>query len=81
MEEEDLDVGDDTDERDTQEIGKCPVSLFRWAYPCFIVFPGDGPEQYETSARWSRPKLRPVDSNTDSLVFQQLDLDHTVGKT
>ncbi len=44
------------------------------------MFIGKGPESVETSMRWSRPPVPPFDPKKDKIVFQQLDVDHYVGK-
>ncbi|XP_063229529.1 DNA polymerase delta catalytic subunit [Bacillus rossius redtenbacheri] len=41
---------------------------------------GEGPETKATSARWSRPAPPPLDPQKDSLVFQQIDIDHYTGQ-
>jgi DNA polymerase delta subunit 1 len=40
---------------------------------------GDGPENQQTSQKWARPDLPPINPKTDAVVFQQLDVDHYVG--
>nr|BAJ78743.1 DNA polymerase delta catalytic subunit [Phraortes illepidus] len=40
---------------------------------------GEGPETKVTSTRWSRPSPPILDPRKDSLVFQQIDLDHYTG--
>ncbi|XP_033225381.1 DNA polymerase delta catalytic subunit isoform X2 [Belonocnema kinseyi] len=41
-----------------------------------IVEKGEGPEQENTSAKWSRPPPPILNPTKDSLAFQQLDVDH-----
>nr|XP_019534411.2 DNA polymerase delta catalytic subunit [Aedes albopictus] len=41
---------------------------------------GQGPEAENTCARWSRPQPREYRPDEDRLVFQQIDIDHYVGK-
>ncbi|KAK7861969.1 hypothetical protein R5R35_013533 [Gryllus longicercus] len=40
---------------------------------------GVGPETGQTSARWSRPPVPPLEPQKDMLVFQQIDIDHYTG--
>lgn len=40
---------------------------------------GVGPDCQQTSVRWSRPAPPPLNSNVDSLIFQQIDVDHYNG--
>jgi hypothetical protein len=44
-----------------------------------IFYKGQGPENKSTNAKWSRPALKPIDPSTDTLVFQQIDLDFYEG--
>lgn len=44
------------------------------------VSTGSGPECETTSIKWARPAVPPIDSDKQSIVFQQLDLDHYNGK-
>ncbi|KAG8236213.1 hypothetical protein J437_LFUL016217 [Ladona fulva] len=39
-----------------------------------------GPETQQTSIKWSRPSLPPMNPEKDPLVFQQLELDHYTGQ-
>lgn len=39
-----------------------------------------GPEDEETTMKWARPPVPALDPKTDKVVFQQIDLDHYVGK-
>lgn len=41
---------------------------------------GQGPEDTCTSTRWARPTPSPLDPSSQSLEFQQLDLDHYLGQ-
>nr|BAO20830.1 DNA polymerase delta catalytic subunit [Branchinella kugenumaensis] len=41
---------------------------------------GQGPEDLQTSAKWSRPKPPPLDIKHDPLVFQQIEIDHYIGQ-
>ncbi|XP_058461751.1 DNA polymerase delta catalytic subunit [Malaya genurostris] len=41
---------------------------------------GQGPEVENTCAKWSRPKPKDYQPNEDSLVFQQIDIEHYVGE-
>ena len=36
---------------------------------------GQGPAYEATNVKWSRPDIPPINSSTDKLVFQQIDLD------
>lgn len=40
---------------------------------------GDGPENQQTSQKWARPELKPLNPKTDRVIFQQLDVDHYNG--
>ncbi|XP_013418997.1 DNA polymerase delta catalytic subunit [Lingula anatina] len=40
---------------------------------------GEGPEYMTTSVKWSRPPLPSIDPKKDTIIFQQLDLDHYTG--
>lgn len=41
---------------------------------------GDGPENQQTSQKWARPNLPPMNPKTDPVIFQQLDVDHYTGQ-
>jgi len=41
---------------------------------------GDGPAQQMTKASWQRPPPPPLDQAKDRLVFQQVELDHYIGR-
>lgn len=41
---------------------------------------GEGPENQATNMKWSRPPPPARDSKKDSLIFQQLDIDHYNGQ-
>ncbi|KAK2581604.1 hypothetical protein KPH14_002110 [Odynerus spinipes] len=41
---------------------------------------GEGPEQENTCARWSRPPPPDLNPQTDILTFQQIDIDHYIGQ-
>ena len=41
---------------------------------------GDGPEAKVTSSKWSRPAVQHFDPMTESLIFQQLDVDSYTGE-
>jgi DNA polymerase delta subunit 1 len=41
---------------------------------------GQGPENSNTSQRWSRPELPVFESSKDPIIFQQIDIDHYIGK-
>ncbi|XP_055958058.1 DNA polymerase delta catalytic subunit-like isoform X2 [Patella vulgata] len=41
---------------------------------------GEGPESRKTNTTWSRPPSPKIDSKTDKLIFQQLDIDFYIGK-
>ncbi|KAL3841404.1 hypothetical protein ACJMK2_019556 [Sinanodonta woodiana] len=40
---------------------------------------GSGPAYVPTSSKWSRPPVPPLDPKIDSIVFQQIDVDHYTG--
>ncbi|XP_011873098.1 PREDICTED: DNA polymerase delta catalytic subunit isoform X1 [Vollenhovia emeryi] len=41
---------------------------------------GEGPEQENTSAKWSRAPPPPLNPKIDTLTFQQIEIDHYIGK-
>lgn len=41
---------------------------------------GDGPENQQTSIKWSRPEPRKLDPQTDALIFQQIDIENYIGQ-
>lgn len=41
---------------------------------------GEGPETQSTNMKWSRPNPPQINPKTDTLVFQQLDIDHYNGQ-
>merc|ERR1719347_1135679 len=41
---------------------------------------GEGPEQQATYHKWARPEPPSLDPKVDSLVFQQVELDHYIGQ-
>lgn len=40
---------------------------------------GEGPENQETCVKWARPMPPTLDTKTDALTFQQIDIDHYIG--
>ncbi|GAB6033248.1 DNA polymerase delta catalytic subunit [Chamberlinius hualienensis] len=48
----------------------------------FLEMPtsGEGPENVATSDAWSRRSLLPIDTSSDTLIFQQIELDHYIGE-
>lgn len=40
---------------------------------------GDGPETQFSNSRWCRPAPPPLDPLTDTLTFQQIEIDHYIG--
>ncbi|XP_060591908.1 DNA polymerase delta catalytic subunit-like isoform X2 [Ruditapes philippinarum] len=44
------------------------------------ILKAPGPDDELTSAKWARPPVPPIDPKKDALVFQQIDLDHYIGK-
>ena len=40
---------------------------------------GHGPEGHVTNPRWSRPSVPPFNPTSQSLIFQQLDVDYYIG--
>jgi DNA polymerase delta subunit 1 len=40
---------------------------------------GEGPENQQTSVKWARPDLPPINPKTDAVIFQQIDVDHYTG--
>lgn len=45
-----------------------------------VVVLGDGPENQQTSQKWARPDLPPLNPQTDAVVFQQMDVDNYIGQ-
>nr|BAJ78744.1 DNA polymerase delta catalytic subunit [Aposthonia japonica] len=43
-------------------------------------YTGEGPESQETSAKWCRPSLPTLNPSVDTLIFQQIDIDHYTGR-
>lgn len=43
------------------------------------VLLGDGPETQFSNSRWCRPAPPPLDPQTDTLIFQQIEIDHYIG--
>lgn len=41
---------------------------------------GDGPENQQTSIKWSRPEPPKLDPQTDALIFQQIDIENYIGQ-
>src|ERR1700678_3611677 len=41
---------------------------------------GEGPDQEDSSALWSRPVMKTINPATDSLAFQQLTIDNYIGE-
>ncbi|XP_052225251.1 DNA polymerase delta catalytic subunit-like [Dreissena polymorpha] len=41
---------------------------------------GAGPDDVMTSAKWARPPVGPIDPAKDTITFQQIDLDHYIGR-
>lgn len=41
---------------------------------------GEGPEAQNTCNKWSRPALPFFDPKTDSIEFQQVEIDHYIGQ-
>ncbi|XP_046489003.1 DNA polymerase delta catalytic subunit isoform X2 [Neodiprion pinetum] len=39
-----------------------------------------GPDQENTCSKWNRPDPRPFNPQTDSLTFQQIEVDHYIGQ-
>lgn len=46
---------------------------------CFA--PGDSPEDVNAPTKWCRPPLPNMKADKDKLIFQQIDVDHYIGKT
>ena len=47
---------------------------------CYLFFHFQGPEVFQTSERWARPKVPALDPKADRLTFQQVDIDYYMGK-
>lgn len=41
---------------------------------------GDGPENQQTSIKWSRPEPPKLDPQSDALIFQQIDIENYIGQ-
>uniref|UniRef100_T1JE16 DNA polymerase n=1 Tax=Strigamia maritima TaxID=126957 RepID=T1JE16_STRMM len=41
---------------------------------------GEGPEYISTTEKWARPPVPRMDSSKDKLIFQQIEIDHYIGK-
>lgn len=39
-----------------------------------------GPEQENTSVKWSRAPPPPLNPQVDTLTFQQIEIDHYIGR-
>lgn len=39
-----------------------------------------GPEQENTSVKWNRAPVPPLNPQIDTLSFQQIEIDHYIGK-
>lgn len=46
----------------------------------FCFAPGDSPEDVNAPTKWCRPPLPNMKADKDKLVFQQIDVDHYIGK-
>ena len=47
----------------------------------FYYIKGDAGGVYEASSgKWSRPQVPPIDPKKDSVVFQQVEVEHYIGK-
>lgn len=44
------------------------------------VVAGDGPDNVATSTKWSRPPAPALNPKSDSVTFQQMDVDYYIGK-
>lgn len=44
------------------------------------VLTGEGPENRQTSQKWARPDLPPINPKASAVIFQQIDVDHYTGK-
>lgn len=44
------------------------------------VLIGDGPENQQTCSRWARPEPPNLNNQQDSLIFQQIDIEHYTGQ-
>lgn len=47
---------------------------------CIFSVPGDSPEDVNAPTKWCRPPLPNMKAEKDKLVFQQIDVDHYIGK-
>ncbi|XP_064601473.1 DNA polymerase delta catalytic subunit-like [Liolophura sinensis] len=41
---------------------------------------GNGPSVSRSTSRWARPAVKALDPKTSSIIFQQIDLEHYIGK-
>lgn len=41
---------------------------------------GEGPESSQTSHKWARPNLPPLNPKVDAVVFQQIEIDNYIGQ-
>jgi hypothetical protein len=66
---------------DTEELMGQVSLLFKQnvADQVFYIY-FQGPEVFQTSERWARPKVPTLDSKADRLTFQQVDIDYYMGK-
>lgn len=46
----------------------------------FLFAPGDSPDDVDAPTKWCRPPLPNMRADKDKLVFQQIDVDHYIGK-
>eukprot|EP00057_Strongylocentrotus_purpuratus_P014925 XP_011669399.1 PREDICTED: DNA polymerase delta catalytic subunit-like [Strongylocentrotus purpuratus] len=45
-----------------------------------VPLPSSDPKSQSKHPKWPRPPLAPIDPSKDSIVFQQIDLEHYIGK-
>ncbi|KAG7196604.1 hypothetical protein KM043_013092 [Ampulex compressa] len=50
------------------------------AFPDTTQIMGEGPEQESTSLKWSRPAVPHLNPQEEPLIFQQIEIDHYIGK-
>lgn len=69
----------DDDEEEYQSKFASDLAMMDTEEIDYEVELGDGPEAMDTSQRWSRPDLPLIDPKKDSVIFQQIDIDHYNG--
>ncbi|XP_076249179.1 DNA polymerase delta 1, catalytic subunit [Calliopsis andreniformis] len=70
---------DDDDYGGTFEAELATMDDMEDAFGDVSQFVEEGPEQENTSAKWSRPPPPTLNPKTDPLIFQQIEIDHYTG--